>query len=303
MILTTPYSSVALLAGASAGASAAASAASSAAPVAASVAWPWALPAAVALGLYVAVAAVAWGAPPWRRAVLWAAWALHAVAIVLDVSAWGQAAPGGLGGARFGFAPALSVTWWMVLLVYIVESRHWPSFGVQRAVALVGAVTVLLAWVFPGELKPLALSPWAPLHWGLGMAAYGLLGAAVLHAVLLGRADRQFRLKRAQAESGPSILMLERLTFRFVAAGFVALTAALLLGVLHAPAWSWNHKVLLSVLAWVVFALLLLGRWRLGWRGRQATRWLYAGAGLLLLAYVGSRFVLEVLLQRASAGA
>jgi ABC-type uncharacterized transport system permease subunit len=61
--------------------------------------------------------------------------------------------------------------------------------------------------------------------------------------------------------------------------------------------------VLLSVLAWVVFALLLLGRWRLGWRGRQATRWLYAGAGLLLLAYVGSRFVLEVLLQRASAGA
>jgi ABC-type uncharacterized transport system permease subunit len=289
MILATPLSATA-----SADWSAAASAA---------LAWPWALPSAVALGLYVAVAAVGWGIAPLRRGLLWAAWALHAVAIVVDVGAWGQLGEAGAAGARFGFAPALSATWWMVLLVYIVESRYWPSSGVQRGVALVGAITVLLAWVFPGELKPLATSRWAPLHWGLGMASYGLLGAAVLHAVLLGRADRQFRLKRSTEQAGPSILMLERLTFRFVAAGFVALTAALLLGVAHAPAWSWNHKVVFSILAWVVFALLLLGRWRLGWRGRQASRWLYAGAGLLLLGYVGSRFVLEVLLQRASTGA
>ena len=51
-------------------------------------------------------------------------------------------------------------------------------------------------------------------------------------------------------------------------------------------------------MAWLTFALLLIGRARLGWRGKRAVRILYIGAGLLLLAYVGSRFVLEILLER-----
>jgi ABC-type uncharacterized transport system permease subunit len=97
---------------------------------------------------------------------------------------------------------------------------------------------------------------------------------------------------------GLPLLRLERLTFRFVAAGFVVLTAALLLGWWFATPWQWNHKAVLSVLGWGVFAGLLAGRQVFGWRGRTATRWLYAGAGLLLLAYVGTRFVFEVVLQR-----
>ena len=64
-------------------------------------------------------------------------------------------------------------------------------------------------------------------------------------------------------------------------------------------ALGWDHKTVFSVLAWLVFAVLLAGRARFGWRGRQATRWLYTGTALLLLAYVGSRFVLEVVLHRA----
>ena len=71
-----------------------------------------------------------------------------------------------------------------------------------------------------------------------------------------------------------------------------------LLGVATAAQWRWDHKTVFSLLGWTVFAALLLGRqWR-GWRGRRATRWLYAGAVLLLLAYVGSRFVFEVLVPR-----
>ena len=66
--------------------------------------------------------------------------------------------------------------------------------------------------------------------------------------------------------------------------------------------WRWDHKTVFSILGWVVFAALLAGRHAFGWRGRRATGWLYAGAALLLLAYVGSRFVLEVLLQRGSPG-
>ena len=63
-------------------------------------------------------------------------------------------------------------------------------------------------------------------------------------------------------------------------------------------ALKWDHKATFSVLSWLTFAVLLVGRARFGWRGRRATRVLYAGSGLLLLAYVGSRFVLEVILGR-----
>ena len=96
------------------------------------------------------------------------------------------------------------------------------------------------------------------------------------------------------------LLQLERLTFRFVEAGFAVLTATLLIGALSSVHWVWDHKTVFSLLAWIVFAALLAGRWLRGWRGRRAAGWLYAGAALLLLAYVGSRFVLEVLLGRAA---
>jgi ABC-type uncharacterized transport system permease subunit len=67
---------------------------------------------------------------------------------------------------------------------------------------------------------------------------------------------------------------------------------------LQGAGWKWNHKTVFSVLSWLVFAVLLVGRARFGWRGRTAVRVLYVGSGLLLLAYVGSRFVLEVIIGR-----
>jgi ABC-type uncharacterized transport system permease subunit len=120
------------------------------------------------------------------------------------------------------------------------------------------------------------------------------------------RAERQLRDKKAVASvattTGMPLLRLERLTFQFVAAGVTVLSLAILLGWWFTPHWRWDHKTLLSVLGWLVLTSLLTGRQVLGWRGRRATRWLYFGAALLLLAYAGSRFVLEVLLQRPMAG-
>ena len=102
------------------------------------------------------------------------------------------------------------------------------------------------------------------------------------------------------------MLTLERLAFRFVEAGFILLTASLLAGWLFAETLYgphlgplWNHKTVFSVLAWITFAGLLMGRARLGWRGRKARNVLYLGSGLLLLGYAGSRFVLEVVLHRS----
>jgi ABC-type uncharacterized transport system permease subunit len=138
------------------------------------------------------------------------------------------------------------------------------------------------------------------MHWVLGVASYGLFGVAVLHGSLLDAAERRMRNKLPGdgAVLGMPLLRLERLTFRFVEAGFVVLTAALLLGAVTVTRWRWDHKTVFSMLGWLVFAALLAGRFGRGWRGRHATRWLYAGAALLLLAYVGSRFVLEVVLGR-----
>jgi ABC-type uncharacterized transport system permease subunit len=129
-----------------------------------------------------------------------------------------------------------------------------------------------------------------------------LFGAAVLHAVMLNRAERQMRPASAATMAGQPkgmpLLQLERMTFRFVGAGFVVLSAALVLGAWDAHPWRWDHKTVFSILGWLVFAGLLAGRRAFGWRGPAATRGVYAGAALLLLAYVGSRFVLEVLLHR-----
>ena len=264
---------------------------------------PSASPLSLLLGL---AAAVAYAVPALgaarlpaggARVALSAAWLLHAA-----VLAWGLVGST----PQFGFATALSITGWLVLTVYGIERQLFPQLQARCMLSGLGAVVVLLALAFPGQ--PLQLqqglaSPWLALHLTLGIACYGLLAAAVVHGAIMGRAERRMRLG-ADTHSGMPLLTLERLTFRFVTAGFALLTATLAAGLLfsetlYGRAWHWDHKAVFSVLSWLTFAALLLGRWRFGWRGRTARRMLYVGAALLLLAYVGSRFVLEVLLERS----
>ncbi len=229
------------------------------------------------------------------RKALALAWVLHGAAL-----AWGLAGDT----PRFGFAPAMSITAWLVLTVYAVETQLFPQLRARWALAGFGAAAVLLPLVFPGTPLHVAASPWLPLHLALGIASYGLFAAAVVHAWLMTRAERSIR-QAGEPQSGVPLLTLERLTFRFAGAGFVLLSATLLAGVLfsetlYGRAWRWDHKTVFSVLAWCAFATLLLGRARFGWRGRRAVRVIYMGSALLLLAYVGSRFVFEVVLGRGA---
>lgn len=248
---------------------------------------------------FVALAGYAVAAWPGARAGRAAPLALalaavaHALMLGIEIGAAGAAGP------RLGFGPVLSLTVCLVIAVHTVESRGTPASSVRRILACAGGSAVALAMAYPGEARALG-SPWAPLHWMLGVAAYGLLGAAVLHALLLDSAERRLRLRRPGAPGalGMPLLQVERLTFRFVQAGFAVLSAAILLGVFTAASWRWDHKTVLSLVGWAIFAALLVGRHRQGWRGQRATRWVYSGALVLLLAYVGSRFVLEVLLER-----
>ncbi|TXH39636.1 MAG: cytochrome C assembly protein [Burkholderiaceae bacterium] len=258
------------------------------------VSWLLALVAAAAYAVPAAGAARL-SATAARNALL-VAWVLHGAVLVWGL--WGDA-------PRFGFAPALSMTAWLVLTVYAVERQLFPQMQARWALAALGAIAVVLALLFPGQPLHVAASAWLPLHLALGIACYGLFGAAVVHAWLMTRAERHIR-QAEDAHSGLPLLTLERLTFRFVTAGFILLTATLLAGWLFGEtlygsagkAWHWDHKTVFSLLAWLTFATLLMGRARFGWRGRSAVRVLYAGALLLLLAYVGSRFVLEVVLGR-----
>ena len=233
------------------------------------------------------------------RLLLWCAWGLHGLAVLWSL--FGEL-------PRFGFAPALSVTAWLGLTVYAVESYMYPKLKAVWVFAAIGAAAVILAMLFPGQALHSAASKWLPVHWALGLASYGLFAAAVAHAWLMMRAESQMRLSpntMSATSSGLPLLTLERLTFRFVTAGFVLLTATLLAGWLFREplygvrvGFKWDHKIIFSTLSWFAFAVLLVGRAKFGWRGRTAVRVLYIGSGLLLLAYVGSRFVLEVLLGR-----
>ena len=256
---------------------------------------PWLL-VVVTVVLYLLAAAPV---PVLRRfavAAFLGAFVLHALLLLIDIAGLGQPE----GGTRLGFGPVLSMTVWLVAAVYTVESRMLPLPAVRQWLGLCAALAVALAAAFPGEAKR-AATALAPLHFALGVGSYALFGAAVLHALLLDAAERRLRAGLAGAgdgkQRGVPLMRLERLTFNFVAAGFAALSATLVLGLTSGPL-RFEHKTVFAVLAWLVFAALLAGRhWR-GWRGRRATRWLYAGALLLLLAYAGSRFVLEVLLGR-----
>ncbi len=147
---------------------------------------------------------------------------------------------------------------------------------------------------------------WLPLHLALGVASYGLFGIAVVHAALLTRTEARLR-QAIEPPSGLPLLTLERLTFRFVGAGFVLLSATLAMGWVFGDvvygsghAWRWNHKSVFSVLSWCTFAALLVGRFGFGWRGKRAIAFLYLGSTFLLLAYIGSRFVMEVILGRSA---
>ena len=154
------------------------------------------------------------------RLVLGLAWALHALS--LGVGLLGEQ-------PRFGFAPALSITAWLVLTVYVVEQQLFPQLRSRWPLATLGSVAVLLAVIFPGTPLHVNASAWLPLHLALGIASYGLFAAAVVHAALMSHAEKQMRLG-ADHDGGLPLLTLERLTFRFVGAGFLLLTATLAAG-------------------------------------------------------------------------
>ncbi|TAK90713.1 MAG: inner membrane protein YpjD [Burkholderiaceae bacterium] len=213
---------------------------------------------------------------------------------------------------HFGFAYALSTMLWLGVLFYWLESFAVRLTALPLLLLPLAAAAALLPWMFPGGTGFVATDAWGfRLHLLAAILAYSLLTMAALHAVLMTAQERRLHAApsaRASAwsrvlESLPPLLTMEKMLFRMLTLGFVLLTLTLLSGVLFAEvlwhrAFHLDHKTVFAVLSWLIFGALLLGRYRYGWRGRRALRWTLAGFAALMLAYVGSRFVLEVILHR-----
>ncbi|WP_250499995.1 cytochrome c biogenesis protein CcsA [Caballeronia sp. GAWG1-5s-s] len=219
----------------------------------------------------------------------------------------------------FGFAFALSAMFWLGAGIYWIESFFFPLDGLRLLVLPLACVASLLPLAFGGvRVLSYSAAPMFKLHFLIANIAYGLFAIAALHAVLMLMLERRLQRMRglAMRHSGgngwlaswldtlPPLLTLEKLLFRLIGAGFVLLTLTLVSGIafneqLVDRALRFDHKTVFAILSWLMFGGLLTARRISGWRGRAALRWVLASFVALLLAYVGSRFVFEVLLHRA----
>ncbi|GAA4329909.1 cytochrome c biogenesis protein CcsA [Pigmentiphaga soli] len=225
----------------------------------------------------------------------------------------------GDGNLRLGFALGVSAALWLGLIVFWIESLLVAIDGLRLWLMPLGTLSTLLPVLFPsGRVIAHADSGWLRVHLAISLAAYSLITIAALHALLMASTDRRLHELSgpgAAPQGGragvfarlfdamPPLLMLERLLFRLIWIGFVLLTLAIISGIviseaLTGQALPFDHKTVFTLLSWLTFGLLLLGRQVWGWRGRIALRWTLAGFALLLLAYTGTRFVLEVILHR-----
>lgn len=238
-------------------------------------------------------------AAKWEHLVILAPLALHAW--LLYRSMFEQA------GIFLGIGGALSAIAWLTVLIYWLASLTYQLEGLQSLVLPVAAACVLLPALFP-PAHPLAHTelPAFKFHFLISLLAYSLFTIASLHVALMALVERRLHggtFTRA-VRSLPPLLTMESLLFRIIGAGFVLLTLALLSGVLFSEEVfgrpiTFSHKTLFAWLSWIIFAALLAGRQIYGWRGRIAVRWTLAGFLTLVLAYLGSKFVLEVLLGRS----
>lgn len=250
------------------------------------------------------------GQPAWWHALVMAALVSHGVLLHETIFPADR--------MIFGFAFALSAMLWLGVGIYWIESFFFSLAGLGLIVFPVAMLAGLMPLAFPGtQILGYAARPLFKLHFVIANVAYGLFTLAAFHAFLMLLAER--RLHGFNRPTGaepvtdrwlgrwldllPPLLTLEKLLFRLIAAGFVLLTLTIASGFLFseqlfARAFRVDHKTVFAIISWLMFGGILLGRRFRGWRGRTALRWVIASFGILLLAYVGSRFVMEVVLHR-----
>lgn len=244
------------------------------------------------------------------RACLLGAIVLHGIALQQAILL-----PGKL---HLSWALAMSAAIWLGLIVFWLESFLMRIDGLLLILLPAAILVSVLAAIFPtGQLVAHADNDWLRIHLLIALMAYGLITVAALHAVLMTALDRQLHRPVQQEESRtflnraldsmPPLLVQEQLLFRLIWIGFGVLTLTIVTGAvvslrLEDKLLPFDHKTIFTLLSWLTFGGLLAGRHARGWRGRLALRWTLAGFAFLLLSYTGSRFVLDIILQRGYLG-
>ncbi|GAB1392169.1 cytochrome c biogenesis protein CcsA [Rhodocyclaceae bacterium] len=236
----------------------------------------------------------------WERSALLFALVLHGLTVAAELF------PADGPSMRFGFSVALSMITWLAVALYWIESFYARMEGLQMLGLPLAALCGILPWLVPGQhALPNADSPFFRMHFLMAMFAYSLFTLAALHAILMAITEQRLHRGRLTPLFAglPPLLTMEALLFRLISIAFALLTLTLLSGALFSEQifgkpLPLNHKTVFAVISWLIFGALLAGRHRYGWRGRMALRWTLTGFSVLLLAYVGSRFVLEVILGR-----
>lgn len=222
--------------------------------------------------------------------------ALHAAMLYQELFA--------LGGLNLSFFNAVSLAAWTMAGLLLISALSKPVENLAILALPIAAITVLLDLRFPGNRLLGDDAGWElRLHVLTSMLAYSLLTLASAQAILLAIQDKHLRHHHPGGfiRSLPPLQTMESLLFEMIGVGFVLLSISLVTGFVYLEdmfAQHLVHKTVLSLAAWITFGWLLWGRFRFGWRGRKAIRWTLIGFVVLMLAYFGSKAVLELVLQR-----
>ncbi|QEY25115.1 cytochrome C assembly family protein [Neisseria zalophi] len=203
-----------------------------------------------------------------------------------------------------GFGYSVSLIVWLMLAMYCIGSFFYNLKGLQLLLYPCAAMSLLMATIFPGKFTGYQISDWPfMLHIGASLLAYGLFGIVTLLAVLILLLNNNLHKKKISSLVSflPPLLSLEKLMFQGMWAGFLLLTYSVVSGTFFAdqifnkPVML-THKTVFGILSWLIYGGLLLKHGMTAWRGKTVAVWTVIGFISLMLAYVGSKFVLEVVL-------
>jgi len=205
----------------------------------------------------------------------------------------------GANGFQFGFFDAASSVAMVISLLVLLMSIKRRTEIIAMVILPISAITLLTQSMSPSSyMLPYDAPQGLKIHVLVSIIAYSLLGLAACMSIVLSLQNRMLHNHHPGGlmKKLPPLQIMEKLLFDFIFAGFIGLTLALLSGFVFLEdlfAQHLVHKTALSIVAWLVFAILLVGRFTIGWRGRTAIRWTLSGFASLMLAYFGSKFVLE----------
>jgi len=235
-------------------------------------------------------------APAWPRTAL-------AVALLAVLAHAGVLLGMHRGALDLHFFAALSLVACVVSALTLVVNLSRPVAALGVAVFPLAAVLVTIDSFFAPPTVPVTMDWQIQLHVTVALVSFSLLSIAAVLAIGLAVQERGLRHRQfgPWLRALPPLTLTEALLFRMIGAGFALLTLTLITGVLFVGnlfSQHLVHKTVLSIIAWLVFGVLLYGRWRHGWRGRRAVNLTLVGMGVLVLAFFGSKFVLELVLHR-----